>query len=467
MRTGRTRKRIRQDGFDFFISPFFPVFLATIAFFCWFFGRGAWGIVLFCAAAGFILAFCEDMTPIIAVLFMLIQVSDKPHLQDMPWWMYAISGAFFVAGFAARIRFFVRDKGTHSFFGLSCAALLCAVALGGFGVATRENPDFAFFTVVFCVGAAVFILSADRSVGKIYRKKSVGFVCAVVISSSLLCAAQLISLFVGSADGFAIIGAKDALDVGYGSANQAANILVRAIPPTVFLASRDKPFSCLWHLISCFFFAVAALTFSRASLLMSLFVWFLSFLYFGIKSQRKGIYFVSFVITVSVTAVVMNEIVGRVPGLWDRIVSKGLDDSGRIGIWERGMATFSEHPLFGAGLDYRFGQMRPNEPYWYHNTLVQTAACFGAVGCVCLAVYLAAQYSSFWLADDKAAKALLFVVASMQIISLLDVHFYTPQDFLEMAFLTFAARPRPTDADFFSRRRLKLRKSSVSANFPY
>ena len=149
---------------------------------------------------------------------------------------------------------------------------------------------------------------------------------------------------------------------------------------------------------------------------------------------------------VGITLVGVGALSDKVRKLFATYIRHGMDSSGRFDLWKLAWERFKQHPVFGVGFDYDLGgrtELNPTNtqftPYWYHNTVLQTFCSIGIVGVVALGFYLFRQYQALFSTKDPAVYAIAFTLILMQCISMLDIYFYIPQDYLFMLILTLPA----------------------------
>jgi len=127
--------------------------------------------------------------------------------------------------------------------------------------------------------------------------------------------------------------------------------------------------------------------------------------------------------------------------IFKKILSLGLDDNGRMEIYQNAIDTFKKFPLFGAGWDYRIGEMAHDgySPYWYHNTVLQIMANMGITGLLFYTLFAFWRYSSCLLTKNYRVPKLTIAAGLIlfELYGMVDVVFFGPTFFICMVIMSF------------------------------
>ena len=430
----------KYEEIKFFYSPAYFILLTVFAYVCWYFDISYIGFAVLGAAFGVTAALCRDLTPTLIFPFLFTLVLYKTYMNDYAIYLYVGAGMVLIGGIITHLIRFRPFKGMKKlpFFAYGAMALFLAVALSGIGA---PNRSVAF---TFAVAGLALILSFQTivlgfSVGKDKRDRALSFLLLAVVLASLLAAAEFITHLFRL--GFSEFFANKNLP-GETAANQYANLMARSLPVFFYLSIRKKKGSFLWLIPTFVMLGIVALTNSRATILMTAITVIIAFIVCMIKTKQRGAYLATFLILTAAACsvlIIKKDIVQKV---FYVVIDRGLNDYHRFELWEMGWKKFLQYPVFGIGLGDQIGygiegpMSASFVPFWYHNTFVQTLASFGAVGAVGLILFLTSMfYTAFSAKEGKAYTAgciLLFILA----VSMLDIHFYTPQTLWQLTVLT-------------------------------
>ena len=470
---GNKNKTAREK--NFFYSVWYTVLITVIAYLVWLFDMGIYGIMFMGALLGVVFATSKDLTPITIIIFEIVQVvSDVNAVVFDAVFIVAVCivVVVLVGGMIIHIVRFKPINKNMRLKGFSVALIACGISIiiGGIDVLPERQilPAlvimFYGMVVIFC--ALVF----NDGLGKNNSERLVRSIIYALIASALLAAVQMFTVLIELGDVFEAIASKYEISTGYGYPNYLAYLYTRAIPICVYFASKNKKGSCLWLLGAYFFALCIVITSCRAALLMGAIVGVASIVYFGIKTERKKDFFITIGVLVLITAIGLIIIRDEIKSLFATLFRMGLDSNGRFDLWKTGLERFIKHPIFGVGIDYDIGGRldkhptnTPYTPYWYHNTIVQIMCSLGIIGCIVFVFYFYRQYRAFALVKKTSVKALMFALIAIQLISLLDIEFLTPQDFFQMAVITYGAvqsLPNSQEETFF----YKFKKTKKNEN---
>lgn len=443
--SGTERKRlVSYKEYPFFYSVRFTVLLSAFVFLFWFFDLSIYGITIMLVACGVILATCRDLSPVVPFVFVLPQVISNTAQPPYAIYWYVGGFCFTIIGLAIHLVRFNPFKNYGKIKGFAIGVCLAglAIALGGVGVKGR-NPILALIMVAYGLMACGSVFFFIGALGRDSAPRLSKTVINAILASSAIALLQLFTVVIRSGDPIHAIASKYALSAGYASANYLANIIARSIPIAVWMSVSNKRYSFLW-LFAAFICGIGiVMTSSRATLLVALIISVICVIYYFPKLTYKINWICSFCMIIGITMAGIGFLGDKTEKLFATIFKFGFDSNGRFDLWELAVERFRQHPIFGVGLDYDLGgrtELNPTNtpytPYWYHNTVLQILCCFGIFGIIAFIPYFYHQYRTMIIAKKPAVTALLFVLITIQAISLLDVFFFTPQEFLQMIVIT-------------------------------
>ena len=430
----------------FLYSVWYIVLLSAFVYLTWFFDVGVYGVFAVLVLCGFILAFCRDLTPAVPFAFFVPQFFSGRMSAANGYLFYIIGFSFVIIGFIVHLVRFRPFENYGKVKGFPSALFFAgiAIALGGVTI-----PNRSLYPALICVGCGLSFAFAGffvvGSFGKDGKERLVKIVISTIIAASVLAAVQMFTVIFRTGDPIGAIKNKYAIDTGYGHPNYLANIISRSIPLAVWLSVRNKKGSPLWLFFAFFLGICILITSSRAVLLVALILSVACLIYFFPKLENKIPWVCCLAMLVGISMIGLGAIGERITKLFATITKNGFNSSGRIDLWKIGLERFAAHPIFGVGFDYDLGGRTalnptntPYTPYWYHNTVVQMLCSTGIFGTICFIPYFIHQYRTMFATKRNSVSALAFVLIMIQAISLLDIAFFTPQEFLQMIIITAA-----------------------------
>lgn len=120
----------------------------------------------------------------------------------------------------------------------------------------------------------------------------------------------------------------------------------------------------------------------------------------------------------------------------------GLSANGRLPLYEEAVAVFKKYPVFGAGWDYRLGEMAGDgyTPYWYHNTVLQIIANMGIFGLLFYIPFFFWRYFCCLFTKNYRTPRLAIAAGLIlfELYGMVDVNFFGPTFFISMVIMSFA-----------------------------
>ncbi|HOK82330.1 MAG TPA: O-antigen ligase family protein [Clostridia bacterium] len=432
----------------FCLSDWFIYFTAVFVMAGWL--SGEWMIfmgVLFAIIAA-VLVLCEDVTPALAPFFLFTMMisSSRSQLMDKIWMLSLI-----VLPVAAIIYRMIKNRDKLSLisptkwtgFTLSLILLILPMTLGGLFRGGRIVPViFVAMGYMILLGACYlfFSMNVDKKNDRVLK-----YVLKLMFVNSIIVSLQLIITYGGVfAD-----GGKDALinyikyknlNIGWAGGNNAAPVLAMCMPAGLYYALKDRKASFIFILVAFIEYALVISTGSRGTILILTIALPFILCYMMAKSPRKlqtGLTIsVSFAVAVLLAGLFAKDLLAA----FSEIINRGLSDNGRFTLYKEALGAFVKYPVFGAGWDYRLGELYNDGPvpYWYHSTALQILANMGVIGAIFFGYFYYWRYRTL-LADRVPAKLALFAgVLIFDLYGMIDVNFFGPTFFVMMLILTFA-----------------------------
>ena len=440
---------------DFLFTFWYVMLVALFVYVTWFFDVGAYAMLVLGILAAFVLVISKDITPLIPIFFMLTQViSDAPATFNA-YPIYISAAAIIIVAMVFNIIYYKQfsNYGKIKGFTVTVVFMGLSMILGGLTTFSERIPIAIGVVVIYGVLSVAFTFYFMKAMGKNNGEKASKVILYSILLSALIAIAQVITILLRSGDILGTIAGKK-ISTGYGNPNYLANIIARAVPILIYLSTGKKRFSCLYLVGALVCGVFIFMLSSRASLLCTFIMAIFVLIYFARKVERKIPWICTLVGMLVVAGIVVGVFWDKITDLFARMINMGFDSNGRFELYRIGWERFKQHPIFGVGLDYDIGSKFSFTPYWYHNTVIQAIACFGIVGLLALLGYLYWQYRIIIKTKYLPMKAVFFTLILMQFISMLDVFFYTPQEFVQMIIITVVAiqllDEKETDSHLYS-----------------
>lgn len=433
---------------SFFYSTWFTVALSVFVYLFWILDLGLYGLTVLIVLAGAICALCKDLSPLIPIMFLFLQcVSDVMNAANA-YVFYICAFSLLIVGIVIHfIRFNpYKNYGKIKGFSVATAFVGLSIILGGITLSSERSLFPALITVFYGILATGSGFFFCITLGQNNEKRLTKTVMNAILAASAVAFVQLLTVIFQSDNPLSAIGSKYALNTGYGHPNYIANIIARSLPICIYLSVSNKKYSFLWLVAAFVCGASIILTRSRATILIAFIISVVCLIYFFPKLDYKINWVCTLAMLIGLSFILIAAFSNRIVPLFKTIIERGFSSSGRTDLWKLGLHRFKENPIFGVGLDYDLGgrtELNPTNtpytPFWYHNTVVQILCSLGIFGLIAYGFYFYRQYHAFALAKSPALKTLMFVLITIQAISLLDIFFLTPQEFLQMIFITVPA----------------------------
>lgn len=441
-RTAQKLTAIRDSINRFFYTPYYIIAVAVLSLAAHFFSAELAVYTVFAAVglyAGFLGNDLLPMTPLFLFCYILPSTANNPAKQEASvftgnrgLWILGLG----IALVCAMVVFFIRHRKTafsvrHRL--LPGMLVLCgAYMLSGIGSAAY--PGFLKQNLIYCALQCACILVPYwlLSGGVRWTQVRKDYLSWIGICAGVFLLLQLGWCYLsnGVIENGAIVRTR--IYTGWGMYNNIGSMLAMMLPFAFSLALIHKK-DFLGFLLGGIFLCGILLTCSRASILVSGFVFILCLALLIRYTQNRKLFLVilfGLIVAALIGCVVMWE---TIMSLFSDIIKKGLDPHTRDEIYTEGIKLFKQAPLLGNSFfspgyvpwDFSeidaFSSLVP--PRWC-NTVVQLLVSAGVVG---LAAYLYHRVDTlvlFWKRRGMANNFILCSIAALLLTSLLDCHFF-------------------------------------------
>lgn len=375
----------------FFYSGLYVLLLGIIVFVCWLTESEVAGIGILVVFASVYLAFKNDITPLLPIVFLVAMMFPK----DVDPTSYGAAFCLLIPlpiGIAVHlVRFSEKPKTGKMFF--PQLAVSAALLLGGIGSISTERYA-AGLTYALMLGALILLLyflfyNYCKPPESVDLKRYLSMILLVV---GLVIIAQVAVYYIKSPDKLHIIGGS--VNIGWAIGNNFSTILLFAVSGCFYLAKSSR-YSFFYLAVAVLEYIAVILSWSRGSTMFAAIIlpFFLVYLIYSAKENRKNVLF-SLGILLAVFAVSAGVFFDEIKGVVSGILEQGVGVSGRDMLYAEAWQCFLANPLFGAGIGFegQYYSINNMPMYWFHSTLFQVFGSMGLIGIAAYAWYYAARY---------------------------------------------------------------------------
>lgn len=377
--------------------------MCVYIFVCWTTNINVYAVP-FIALIGFlILLTCKDISPILILFFSVMQVFKTPSIDKQTLTTIVVCFSVIMLGIIINIiRFRPFRKGRVSGLLVACFAFGLAIALSGVTISNRE-PNLIIYTVLFGLSIMIISILFAYSLGldNPDRRGPIKTVSTAIMSSALIASAQLLFIIFSSGHPVDVISGKLPLDAGYASSSYLANLLGRAVPIFIYLATRHKKYAFLW-LWPAYICGIFILLLSqRMALLIAFIIAVIALVLFlkNIKVSRVE-WVCTVIMLLGITFFFAAFMYKRFNEMFVQLFQQSRFENDVLAFWKMGLTDFANNPIFGAG--FKFDPEVANQSLlydvkflWYRNSLIQSLGSFGLFGFICFGFVLYRQYQAF------------------------------------------------------------------------
>ncbi len=306
---------------------------------------------------------------------------QEPYLTPQALWCYKIFGAALALAVLYRLLFRRTLCDKRGFLGilLFCSALM----LGGLGSDLYSEyfgsnlNNATTLSLCLLLGYGFFALTMEkREDNLLYLAR----VCAVAVC---IIALEVLDIYIRRYEwGSPLNGTwKGKILFGWTISNMGAEMLVFLLPAVFYLIYRER-FGYFYYLVIVVGFVGTYFVFCRNALLWGTLVLIVGFgvnVFFG-RNKRLNRYWTVGIACVFMITLSVLQATGYLEKLTEFLRHKGLDDTGRFGIWKEFWHLFQQAPILGVGFDGYKYLVVPINIAKAHNIAVQMLASSGIVG---------------------------------------------------------------------------------------
>ena len=407
------------------------------------------GILILCSFVAITLSFCRDTSRILSILFMFVTtISLNCHkLNGLLWVLFLGVGLLFLGLIIHIIRFrpsfkkvFIEKKVKG--FSLALILLIIPVALGGVGRGDT-NIFVILLAVALFLAISIFYLFFMATSDSKKNDEMLKLVIHIMFVTGIVITLQMLIYYLRLENFDAILETMKykKINVGWGGPNNVAPFLALTLPSCFYYAIKSKKFAFVYIIIAIIEYLFIFSTCSRGAILFTTLAFPFMICYAMAKAENKLMVGLSISICFCIIFSLIALYGPKLFSVFERMFSYGLDDNGRIELYKEALATFKKFPIFGAGWDYRLGEMAEDgyTPYWYHNTVLQILANMGIFGLIIFAYFAFWRYRSCITKNYTTAKLTVFSgMLIFELYGMVDVNFFGPTFFISMVIMSFA-----------------------------
>ena len=308
------------------------------------------------------------------------------------------------------------------------------IAVGiGYVLGGLCSPYFALNTVLYgfaqifslCFAYLFFYFTVDfKNIDKSY------FAYVMTVVGVLLCFEMLGILYFSGCLTTEGAFSRGNLYTGWGVYNNVACALAMSLAAPFYYATTKKN-GWIYLILGNVFYVFILFTQSRGGIVFGSCCYVLSLAVMLWKAKKKKtLLFTQFCIF-AITAILCLTFKGELINIFNSMLDKGMDDSGRFDIYWDGWELFKQSPIFGTGF-YSYVEAPPGTdlgdliiiPLRHHNTIIQLLASCGIVG---FAAYVYHRCQTLAMVFKKRNVEKYFIgicILGVLLTSLLDVHIF-------------------------------------------
>ncbi|MBI9008770.1 MAG: O-antigen ligase family protein [Tenericutes bacterium] len=409
---------------NFFTKLPYLIFISILTFFFWYKGLESIGFTLFLVVCFFILIFFKNTIHIIPFLFnaMFMISQTEWDVNLIPLYIYATPVVMILGMVIHAIRFKVNLFRGKFMLGIA----LYGVAMIASTIVNTEvinlNTILLIFVAIFFVLLYGFFANTIQGDNQLYLIR-VMVILGLLISFEVFAFYLQIYLNEGSQAVHFALEHKE-IDLGWGISNFIATYLIMFIAAITYFVKKYK-LHIFWIVLALFEISMLLFTLSRAGILAFLGTSVFLILYMFIKYDHKLALLLNLFLGVLVFAGIIYLTRSYFIIVIERFESRMLDDTGRIELWKEAIVIIKSNPVFGKGVFAR--AVAENELRMFHNTILHTLACFGAIGGLALVIQFISILRIFFYKFNQEKAILLIALIGANIHGMVDNVYLMPQ----------------------------------------
>lgn len=403
---------------NFFTSLPYLIIISLISLGFWMFKLDYISIPIFVGVVFLLSVFVKNSIYIIPfllnILFMISQTSWD--ITTIPLSLY-ISPLILIIGFIIHvIKFKVNIFRGKFYLGI----LILAVAMITSNFINNQTYDLNFFLIlaVSLLYLLLYGFFANTIIGD-----NLVYLIRIFVILGIMISIQVLIYYLREPDILYAIEHKS-ITLGWGISNFVATYLIMFIAAITYFVKKYR-LHIFWIILFLFEIAMLLFTLSRAGIIAFLITSLFLILFMFVKYDHKIALLLNLIVGFTIMAVVVYFTKDYFIKIWERIKLFGLDDNGRIVLWQEAIVVFKENLIFGAGLFAR--STGPNELRMFHNTILHILACFGIVGGISLIVQFISIIRVFFYQFNHEKAILLIALIGANIHGMVDNTYFMPQ----------------------------------------
>lgn len=438
----------------FIQSDYYIIFVAVLVFIGWFFKIWAPMLSVLLVISVLPLFFFRGTKHLLPLLvFFTTIISDYRHGLEKYKFLLIPLVLLLVAGCVFNLIRFKRDwsclapkniKGFH----FALLLLMIPFGLGGLG-SPYENglAVFIVFLLVALIGAFYTFFVVTNSGAD--RKRLGEYMIKILAMLGVICACEIIAFYLRNAESFEDFLArwldKGLFNLGWAGANNVSPTLTLTIPATFYLCLKKNKYTPFVVLLIALEYALLVCMNCRGAVLFAVLTLPFMVFYVALKTENKMAFCVPICFLFVALVLVCGLYGKQILKILSPMLDKGFDSSSRIEyLYPEALSVFRRWPFFGAGWDYRLGDIvngghNSYTPYWYHSTFFQILANMGVVGIIYFAIFYYWRYRTA-IINIKDPKTLCMITGILMFdaYGMIDVNFFGPTFFIMLTCVSFA-----------------------------
>ena len=392
--------------FQFYLSA-----LVTLCGFFWFSHQTLLGVqVLLTLSLITLFAFRSILYPIASITMLVFLEHQEGILMSLPSYLYVVLGVIILLALFFKKKTY---RSTYTAFGIGAIAV--AVICSGSSI---YHYSYWFTMVGIGGGLLLVYYTAYFSMLPGDAKK----IASLIQWIGILIIFQVGVYYFKDNQFLQLIQSKN-LDIGWAKSNQVGIALLATIPLTVYNYFSQKGLRLFHALVFCLQLSAMILTYSRGAVLASLIILVILFISFFVMQGRRYPVVLFFVIMVGFFSTVGYLVRDNLSTILDVTFRLGLNDNGRIELFQQGWQAFLLYPWTGEG--FSLSDLGVHSIPYYHSTPIQFLATTGLVGFLAYVVHLSIKY--YYVLKQRSLLSFYTLLAYLGVglYGLIDVTFFT------------------------------------------
>ncbi len=274
--------------------------------------------------------------------------------------------------------------------------------------------------VMFCIGLALFFVY--YLVYFSLQENDQYKIATLVKWIGVLITCQIGVYYFKDGNFLTLIQSKN-LDIGWANTNPVGIALLATIPMTLYCYFAQKHNYLFNGMLFCGQVGAMILTYSRGAVLAMIFIMLIalvSFLFLTQKRFRIILLFGMVGICVATTVYLAKD---NLTTIFDVTFRLGLDDNGRLELFQQALLVFKNNRLFGEG--FNLSEFGVRSMTYYHSTPLQFMALMGSLGLIAWLVHIWNKYYVVLTHRNLLSFYGALAFLGVELYGLIDVTFFT------------------------------------------